>query len=156
MNFCSLIRQIFGSYFFVCEKINLFVTKIFMCEIKKSSPVLQGWLITVSVLQYIIMAAFGQKIVGLMSLTAFRSGNRTVCPSLLKFNVVTRGFSSWSMLTWQHHTAAADEPAAHPGCDSPIPRNPKGALLDWDLVTVKATGVQWSHYPVQETSLRRG
>ncbi len=32
--------------------------------------------------------------------------------------------------------------------------HPKAALLDWDLVTVEAIWVKWTHYPVQETSLR--
>ncbi len=32
--------------------------------------------------------------------------------------------------------------------------NPKGALLDWDLVTVEAIWVKWTHCHVQETSLR--
>ncbi len=30
----------------------------------------------------------------------------------------------------------------------------KGALLNWDLVTVEATGGQWTHCHVQETSFR--
>ncbi len=32
--------------------------------------------------------------------------------------------------------------------------DPKGALLDWDLVTVEAIWVKWTHCHVQETSLR--
>ncbi len=43
---------------------------------------------------------------------------------------------------------------ANPWCESPIPPHPKGALLDWDLVTVEAIWVKWSHCHVQETSLR--
>ncbi len=38
--------------------------------------------------------------------------------------------------------------------ESPIPPHPKGALLDWDLVTVEAIWVKWTHCHVQETSLR--
>ena len=36
--------------------------------------------------------------------------------------------------------------AAHLRCESHVPPHPKGALLDWDLVTVEAIGVQWSHW----------
>lgn len=32
--------------------------------------------------------------------------------------------------------------------------HPLGGLLDWDLVTVKAILVQWTHYHVQETNMR--
>ncbi len=38
--------------------------------------------------------------------------------------------------------------------ESPVPPHPKGALLDWDLVTVEAIWVKWTHCHVQETSLR--
>ncbi len=31
----------------------------------------------------------------------------------------------------------------HPWCGSPVPPHPKGALLDWDLVTVEAIWVKW-------------
>ncbi len=58
------------------------------------------------------------------------------------------------MLTWQHHAVTADLSAAHPWCKSPVPPHPKGALLDWDLVTVEAIWVKWTHCHVQETSLR--
>ncbi len=58
------------------------------------------------------------------------------------------------MLTWQHHAVAADLSAAHPWCVSPVPPHPKGALLDWDLKTVEAIWVKWTHCHVQETSLR--
>ncbi len=44
--------------------------------------------------------------------------------------------------------------AAHPWCESPVPPHPKAALLDWDLVTVEAIWVKWTHCHVQETSLR--
>ncbi len=37
----------------------------------------------------------------------------------------------------------------------PVPTHPKAALLDWDLVTVEAIWVKWTHCHVQETSLRR-
>ncbi len=43
------------------------------------------------------------------------------------------------------------------GCTSmmcPVPPHPKGALLDWDLMTVEAIWVKWTHCHVQETSLR--
>ncbi len=44
------------------------------------------------------------------------------------------------------------------GCTSmmriSVPPHPKGALLDWDLVTVEAIWVKWTHWHVQETSLR--
>ncbi len=36
----------------------------------------------------------------------------------------------------------------------PLSPHPKGALLDWDLVTVEAIWVKWTHCHVQETSLR--
>ncbi len=36
----------------------------------------------------------------------------------------------------------------------PFPPHPKGALLDWDLVTVEAIWVKWTHCHVQETSPR--
>ncbi len=39
-------------------------------------------------------------------------------------------------------------------CESPVPPHPKGALLDWDLVTVEVIWVKWTHCHVQETSLR--
>ncbi len=38
--------------------------------------------------------------------------------------------------------------------ESPVPPHPKGALLDWDLGTVEAVWVKWTHCHVQETSLR--
>ncbi len=38
--------------------------------------------------------------------------------------------------------------------ESPVPPHPKGALLDWDLVTVEVIWVKWTHRHVQETSLR--
>ncbi len=38
--------------------------------------------------------------------------------------------------------------------ESLVPPHPKGALLDWDLVTVEAIWVKWTHCHVQETSLR--
>ncbi len=60
----------------------------------------------------------------------------------------------WSILTWKHHAVAADLSAAHPWCKSLVPPHPKGALLDWDLVTVEAIWVKWTHCHVQETSLR--
>ncbi len=44
--------------------------------------------------------------------------------------------------------------AAQPWCESPVPPHPKGALLDWDLGTVEAIWVKWTHCHVQETSLR--
>ncbi len=53
-----------------------------------------------------------------------------------------------------HHAVAADLSAAHPWCESPVPPHPKGALLDWDLVTVEAIWVKWTNCHVQETSLR--
>ncbi len=49
--------------------------------------------------------------------------------------------------------SSADLSAAHPWCESPVPPHTKGALLDWDLVTVEAIWVKWTHYHVQETSL---
>ncbi len=39
-------------------------------------------------------------------------------------------------------------------CESLVPPHPKGALLDWDLVTVEVIWVKWTHCHVQETSLR--
>lgn len=39
-------------------------------------------------------------------------------------------------------------------CKSPIPPHPKGALLDWDLVTAEATGVHRTHCRVGGTNLR--
>ncbi len=53
-------------------------------------------------------------------------------------------------------TVSADliKSAAHPWCESPVPPHPKGALLDWDLVTVEDIWVKWTHCHVQETSLR--
>ncbi len=60
----------------------------------------------------------------------------------------------WSILTWYHHAVAADLSAARPWCKSPVPPHPKGALLDWDLVTVEAIWVKWTYRHVQETSLR--
>ena len=65
-----------------------------------------------------------------------------------------RDFPYFSILSWEHHAVAADLSAAHPWCDSPIPPHPKDVPLDWDLVIVEATGVQWTHCHVQETSLR--
>ncbi len=59
-----------------------------------------------------------------------------------------------SILIWSHHAVAADLSAAHPWCESPVPPHPKGALLDWDLVTVEPIWVKWTHCHVQETSLR--
>ncbi len=50
--------------------------------------------------------------------------------------------------------SAADLSAAHPWCESPVPPHPKGALLDWDLVTVEAIWVKWTHCHAQQTSLR--
>ncbi len=41
-----------------------------------------------------------------------------------------------------------------PWCKSPVPPHPKCALLDWDLVTVEAIWVKWTHCHVQEISLR--
>lgn len=38
----------------------------------------------------------------------------------------------WSLLTWEHQTVAA-----YPWCKTPVPRHPKLALLDWDLVAVE-------------------
>ena len=38
--------------------------------------------------------------------------------------------------------------------DGNLPFYPKAALLDWDLVTVEAVGVQGTHCDVQEASLR--
>ncbi len=35
----------------------------------------------------------------------------------------------------------------------PVPPHPKGALLDWDLVTVEAIWIKWTHCHVQEISL---
>ncbi len=58
------------------------------------------------------------------------------------------------ILIWYHHTVAADLSAAPPWCESPVPPHPKGALLDWDLVTVEVIWVKWTHCHVQETSLR--
>ncbi len=59
----------------------------------------------------------------------------------------------WSILTWYHHAVAADLSAAHPWCKFTVPPHPKSALLDWDLVTVEAVWVKWTHCHVQETSL---
>ncbi len=44
--------------------------------------------------------------------------------------------------------------AAHPWCESPVPPHPKGALLYWDLVSVEAIWLKWTHCHVQETSPR--
>ncbi len=52
------------------------------------------------------------------------------------------------------HSRAADLSSAHPWCESLVPPHPKGALLDWDLVTVEVIWVKWTHCHVQETSLR--
>ncbi len=46
---------------------------------------------------------------------------------------------------------AADLSTAHPWCESPSYTTSKGALLDWDLVTVEAIWVKWTHCHVQET-----
>ncbi len=43
--------------------------------------------------------------------------------------------------------------AAHPWCESPVPPHPKGALLDWDLVTVEAI---WVHYPAGSSLQKMG
>ncbi len=59
-----------------------------------------------------------------------------------------------SILIWLHHAVAADLSAVHPWCESLVPPHPKRALLDWDLVTVEAIWVKWTHCHVQETSLR--
>lgn len=58
------------------------------------------------------------------------------------------------ILTWHHHTAAADLSAARPWCESPLPLHPKVPLLDWDLLTVEVIWLQWTQCYVQETSLR--
>ncbi len=50
--------------------------------------------------------------------------------------------------------ASADLSDTHPWCKSPVPPHPKSALLDWDLVTVEAIWVKWTHCHVQESSLR--
>lgn len=38
-------------------------------------------------------------------------------------------------------------------CWFPVPAHPDGALLDWVLVTAEATGGQWTHYHVLESSV---
>jgi len=43
---------------------------------------------------------------------------------------------------------------AHPGPEAPVPPHPKDALLGWDLVTVGAILVQWTHCQFQETNLK--
>jgi len=40
------------------------------------------------------------------------------------------------------------------GTKLPVPPHPKDALLGWDLVTVGAILVQWTHCHVQETNLK--
>lgn len=52
----------------------------------------------------------------------------------------------WSLLTWEHQTVAA-----YLWCKAPVPRHPKLALLDWDLVAVEFI---WTHRYVQENSMR--
>ncbi len=42
-------------------------------------------------------------------------------------------------------TVAADLSAGHAWCESPVPPHPKGALLDWDLVTVEGIWVKWTN-----------
>ncbi len=49
---------------------------------------------------------------------------------------------------WKHSSEILvhiDMIAASPWCESPVPPHPKGALLDWDLVTVEAIWVKWTH-----------
>lgn len=41
-------------------------------------------------------------------------------------------------------------PLVHPRCKPPL--HPMGPLLDWDLVPVETTGVQWSHCRVPDIS----
>ncbi len=64
-------------------------------------------------------------------------------------NLSTRG--------WKHCSEILvhiDMIASRSCCKSPVPPHPKGALLDWDLVTVEAIWVKWTHCHVPETSLR--
>lgn len=74
-------------------------------------------------------------------------------------------FSFTSTRCWKHSrdfspcwrdciTVAAESSRAHQGRTSPVPRHPKGALLDWHLATVAAISVQWSHCHVRETTFR--
>ena len=46
---------------------------------------------------------------------------------------------------WHNGMVAGDLSVAHPWCVSAAPPHPKGALLDWDLLTVEVIGVQWTH-----------
>lgn len=41
------------------------------------------------------------------------------------------------------------QPAAHPWCKSRVPPHPEGALVDWDLGTVQAISVHWTHCILQ-------
>ncbi len=72
-----------------------------------------------------------------------------------KFNEVLETFLSYFGTYWHESIMQMLQICrhAHPWCNSPIPPHPQGALLDWDLVTVEAIWVKWTHCHVQETSL---
>lgn len=54
--------------------------------------------------------------------------------------VLGQGFNK--MITWQHHI---DLSATHPRWESPVLLHSEVALLDWDVVTVKAIWVHGTH-----------
>jgi len=57
-------------------------------------------------------------------------------------------------LIGKHLAVDGDLWDAHTGHEAPVPPHPKDALLGWDLVTMRAILVQWTHCHVQETNLK--
>ncbi len=71
-----------------------------------------------------------------------------------RFNKVLETFLRYFGSYWHDSITQLLQICSHPWCESPISPHPKGALLDWDLVTVEAIWVKSTHCHVQETSLK--
>lgn len=69
---------------------------------------------------------------------------------LMRYNLLGQGWTSlirqdpanipqkcWCTLTWRHHSVGAHLSATHPWWKCPSLTASRGALLDWDLVTVE-------------------
>lgn len=56
--------------------------------------------------------------------------------------------------SWYHSIIHLLQICWHPWCQSPVWLHPKGALLYWGLVTVKAFWVKWTHCHIQDARWR--